>query len=187
MSTTSKNVLYNILSVAIQYLFPIITLPYASRILGVSNLGLINYFDSYIRWFILVSLIGLPLFSNNLKIRSKIFFQIQTLHIITMVCTLILYIIYFSGISRSNIDKELYILGGLVIFFNCFSFEWFYAGISDFSFVTKRLLIVRVISLLLLFVFVRNENDKFSYYALTVSNFFFSALINIFYIKRKVM
>ena len=60
--STRKNFAYNLVLTASNYIFPLITYPYVSRVLGVTNLGICNYVDSIIQYFILFSTLGIVSF-----------------------------------------------------------------------------------------------------------------------------
>lgn len=54
-----KNFTYSSILTISGYLFPFITFPYISRVLGVSNIGLCNFIDSIINYFIMFSMMGI--------------------------------------------------------------------------------------------------------------------------------
>ena len=54
-----KNFLYSSILTTANYIFPLITYPYVSRILGVTNIGLYNFADSIINYFIMFSMMGI--------------------------------------------------------------------------------------------------------------------------------
>ena len=56
-----RNILYNSILIASSFLIPIVTYPYISRVLGVSNIGVCNFIDSVIDYFLLFSMMGITL------------------------------------------------------------------------------------------------------------------------------
>ena len=48
-----RNFVYNGILTLSNYIFPLIVYPYVSRVLGVSNIGICNFVDSIVHWFIL--------------------------------------------------------------------------------------------------------------------------------------
>ena len=54
-----KNFVYSSILTISNYLFPLITYPYVSRVLGVTNIGICNYIDSIINYFVLFSSLGI--------------------------------------------------------------------------------------------------------------------------------
>ena len=47
--------IYSSILTTSQYLFPLLTYPYVSRVLGVTNIGVVNYVDSSVNYIILFS------------------------------------------------------------------------------------------------------------------------------------
>jgi O-antigen/teichoic acid export membrane protein len=75
-------------------------------------------------------------------------------------------------------------LGGLFILLNVFSIEWLFSGLSDFKYITIRSLIIRAISILLIFVLVKTKNDFKIYFILTILNIFLTVLLDVNYARR---
>ena len=59
MSNIKKNFFYSSILTTANYIFPILTYPYVSRVLGVNNIGICNFIDSIINYFILLSMMGI--------------------------------------------------------------------------------------------------------------------------------
>ena len=57
-----KNFLYSAILTISNYIFPLLTYPYVSRVLGVTNIGICNFVDSIINYFILFSMMGVSIF-----------------------------------------------------------------------------------------------------------------------------
>ena len=57
--SVKKNFFYSSILTVANYLFPLLTYPYVSRVLGVSNIGICNFVDSIIQYFILFSTLGI--------------------------------------------------------------------------------------------------------------------------------
>ena len=54
-----RNFIYSSILVTSNYIFPFITYPYISRVLGVTNIGICNFVDSIVNYFILFSMMGI--------------------------------------------------------------------------------------------------------------------------------
>lgn len=55
-----------------------------------------------------------------------------------------------------------------IFFFSAIGALWFYQGIEDFKYITIRALVVRTLSLIALFIFVKEKTDLFYYAAISV-------------------
>ena len=61
MANIKKNFLYSCFLTTANYIFPLLTFPYVSRILGATNFGLCNFIDGIIDYFVLFSMMGIGL------------------------------------------------------------------------------------------------------------------------------
>ena len=86
-----RNFVYNSILTLSNYIFPLIVYPYVSRVLGVSNIGICNFVDSTVHWFMLFSMMGISILGNremaaagdDRQRRSKAFSSLLTLNLIT--------------------------------------------------------------------------------------------------------
>lgn len=191
----SRNFLYNILQTVSAVLFPLVTFPYATRILGPEGIGTANFVENFCRYFMTFAALGIPIygvreiskFSESISDRSKVFFEIIFINIITTIICLCIYlsIIYSFSIFEKNI--EMYMLGIIYLFFNVFSVEWFFNGLSEFKFIALRSLLIRFLFIILLFAFVRDKDDVYWYFALNVFTLIINNIVNILFIKDKII
>ena len=81
---TQKNVFYNVMLAISQVLFPLITFPYLVRVLGPSEVGLLNFAESIARYFMLLAALGIPVYGireiakhqKDILKRSQVFTEI---------------------------------------------------------------------------------------------------------------
>ena len=59
---TRKNVFYNVLLAITQVLFPLITFPYLARTLGPEHVGVLNFAESFAKYFVLLAALGSPIY-----------------------------------------------------------------------------------------------------------------------------
>jgi len=189
-----KNIFFNLILTISQILFPLITFPYASRILGPSGIGSIVFVDSITQIFLLFSALGIPIYGvreisklkhDKLAI-SNLLSELLTIH---MCCTG-LFILFYLGLAlfipQLSAHFLLVLIGVAILIFNVFSLEWFFQGIENFSYITKRTLIVRIVFIILLFCFVSKKTDTVVYYSLMAGSSFLNAIINFNYSRRYV-
>ena len=58
--SVKKNFIYNLILTTVNMIFPLITAPYLSNVLGAENIGKVNYATSIINWFVLFAAFGIP-------------------------------------------------------------------------------------------------------------------------------
>lgn len=164
-----KNYLYNAGYQILLMLAPVITTPYVSRVLGAHNNGINTYTNGWVTFFYLVGQLGIALYGNreiayhrdNKYERSKIFWEIISLQIITSSLSLVAYLI--AVMLFSSAFKVYFLLQALWIVAYGLDISWYFMGMEDFKKTVTRNTIVKLISIALIFILVRNEGDLARY------------------------
>ena len=171
IKTVKLNFLLNLTRMILGMAFIVITTPYIARILGPKSLGKVEYVNSLITYFMLFSALGIPSYGvrevakyrDNSKELSKLVLEILTILCIT---TIIGYIVLF-GLLYSY--KSLYELKDIIlvmsinIICNNIGIDWFYQGIENQLYITKRFILVRILTLIAMFIFIKNKEDYLIY------------------------
>jgi O-antigen/teichoic acid export membrane protein len=189
-----RNFIYNLVLTGSNLLFPLLTFPYLSRVIGAEGLGTCNFILSFSQNFIIVAALGLPMYGmrevsrmgDDKEKRSALFYELLFFHILLTFFILVIYTVTVLLYSEFQNYKELTIMGGVSIFLNIFTIEWLFGGVSDFKFITIRSLIIRVISVGAIFIFVRGKSDINIYFAITVLVILLSAVTNINYARKYI-
>lgn len=189
-----KNFIYNIILMISQYIVPLIIYPYISRIFGIEKIGLINWIDSIINYFILFSTMGIGIegvraistLHNDKVEQNKVFCEITALHIICTTLIIILYITLVEFVYKLNIQKELFYIGCIKIASNAFLVEWYYKGLEKFKLITTRTILVKITYVAFIITFIKKPTDIYLYFLFTSLVVFFNALINCLYLKKEI-
>lgn len=195
MPSIKKNLLYNSTLTVSNYLFPFLTYPYVSRILGVANIGIYNWIDSIINYYIIFSVLGIGTVGireiarvkNNKKEVSQVFSSLLILNGITtflMLIILVLSAILFPTLAQY---KSMLIIGGVKLVFNYLLIEWFYIGIEKFKYITIRSILIKILYVISVFLFVKETDDYSIYYLLTTLMIVLSAFLNMIHSRKYVM
>ncbi|GFI66730.1 oligosaccharide flippase family protein [Muribaculum intestinale] len=194
MSSIKKNFIYSSLLTTTTIIFPILTYPYISRVLGVSSFGLCNFIDSIINYFILFTTLGLSVTGireiakvkhDSIALNST-FSSLITLSLVTTVIGSIILVIITFSVPQLFENKGLMLFGLLKLIFNSFLIEWFYKGIEDFKYITTRSVIAKCLYIIAIFVFVRQKSDYPIYYLICVLLIVFNAIVNIVHSRKFV-
>ncbi len=194
MPSVKKNFLYSSVLTTANYIFPLLTYPYVSRILGVTNIGVCNFIDSIINYFVLFSMMGIStvgirevaINKNNPQKLSSVFSSLLTLNAITTIIGIIVLAISTITVPKLQENIQLMFFGAFKLLFNLFLIEWFYKGLEDFRYVTMRTIIVKCFYVASVFIFVRKANDYPIYYLLTVLMVVVNAIINVIHSRKFV-
>lgn len=194
MASIKKNFAYNLILTFCGYLFPLVTFPYVSRVLGVQNIGICDFADSIINYFVLFSMLGVASFGvreiarvrDSFVRRSYVFSNLIAINLATTFLAIVVLVVCTYTIPKLTEYKPFLLVGIAKIIFNMFLIEWFYQGMQDFKYITIRSLAVRFIYVILVFVFVHDQDDALVYFFLTVPTGFMNAGINWVYSRRFV-
>lgn len=184
--------MYSFILTGANYIFPLLVYPYISRVLGVEKIGVCNFVDSIVNYFVLFSMMGMNILgireiaqcgNDKLKL-SQTFSNLFTLNCITTVVSCFIYIIAIITIPQLHEYRSLLCVGLLKILGNLFLIEWFFKGTENFKYITNRTITVRSLYVIAVFIFVKNKNDLSAYYILTTLVFVVNGIINWLYSSR---
>lgn len=180
--STKKNYLFNLIYQLITIIIPIFTIPYLSRTLGPKAIGTYSYTISIVTYFILFGSLGISLYGqreiayvqDNIKKRSKVFWELFFLRVFTIFLSSIIYSIFFVKTGTYVIYYRLLLLE---LFASFFDISWFYQGMEEFEKLTFRNVFIRILSVILIFLLIKNSNDLIKYLIIYIST---TALSNLF-------
>lgn len=176
LKTIQKNTILNIIRVIATAIFPLITYPYATRVLGVNNIGKVQFGLSIVSYFSLIAALGIKTYGsregayvrNNHKKFSELASEIFTLNILSTIASYILLVITLIFAEQLSSHRLLILIQSIVIIFTTISVEWVYTAEEDFLYITLREIAVQIISLILLFTLVKTDSDYYIYAAINV-------------------
>lgn len=160
----------------INYAFPLILIPYLTKVLGVENFGkyvfsfaIIQYATLFVSYGFDYSATKYVSINRENKIKlSSIFINVLTLRIlISLICTIIIYVTCEIIFDNSH-DKKLYLNGIGVFIGYALNPLWFFQGMEKMKFVTIINFISKLVSTLLVFIYIKDKNS------LELVNLFFS-------------
>lgn len=159
-----KNYLYNLGYQVLIILLPLVTTPYVSRVLGAKGIGTYGYTNSITQYFILFGCIGLNLYGqreiayyqNDIQKRSKVFFELLLLRIITVSISIILY--YFTFCQNPTYGY-IFSIQIIDVVASMFDISWLYQGMEDFKKIVLRNTLVKICGLIIIFMFVKSPAD----------------------------
>ena len=187
-----KNLIYNIIYQLLILILPLITMPYVSRVLGADGIGTYSYTYSIAYYFMIFGMLGLNNYGNRTiaKVRddkdklSKEFCSIYIFQLITTSAMIILYFIYilvfFEQYRYIAIIQSMYVISSM------FDINWFFFGIEKFKLTITRNTFIKVLSLVLIFTFVKTVEDVWKYTAILAGSTLFSNIILFSFLKRYV-
>ena len=192
MASIKKNFFYSAFLTSANYIFPLLTLPYLTRVLGVTNYGLCSFIDSVVNYFILFSTMGIAIVGireiasakNDTEKLNRTFKDLFVVNALFTVAAIVVLIAATFLVPKLYEERELMFFGAFKVAFNFLLIEWFYKGIEDFRFITVRTLLVKCLYVAAIFIFVRSSDDYAVYYLLSMLVIAVNAIINITYSRK---
>jgi O-antigen/teichoic acid export membrane protein len=183
---------YNLINVLTGLLFPLITFPYASRILMPSGMGQVQFYQSIINYIALFTALGIPLYAVKeiARVRDNIIERNRTaieILILFVSLTLVGYLVVGGlclFVTKVQEGITIFLLLSFHLILVALGAEWFYQGIEEFRYITIRSLAVRILSLVCLFIFVKQSGDLIVYALLIVLAEAGNNLLNFIHLKK---
>lgn len=158
------------------FIFPLITFPYVSRILMAEGVGKVNFATSIVAYFSMLGMLGIPTYGIRAcaKVRddkeklNKTVFEIMILNALVMSISLLLLFFCVLSIEKLYRERTLYLILSFTLFFNVLGVDWLYRSLEKYSYITIRSIVFKFISVILMFLFVHQSNDYVIYGAISV-------------------
>jgi O-antigen/teichoic acid export membrane protein len=171
-----KNLFYNLLYTASQLLFPLVTIPYVSRVLDPESVGRIGFIDSLTYFSIAIAEFGIMVYGtreiarlrNDIPALRNLVSELMLLHIVTSFFSFLFYFLaIYASYDRIG-DPRLILFSFCMLLFNAIACEWYFLGTEQFRFIALRLIITRFAALSAVFIFVKERDDYYLYYLIMV-------------------
>ncbi len=189
-----KNAALNMTKTVMSLVFPLITFPYASRVLGPVYIGKVNFAQSIVSYFSLIAALGISTYAvrESAKLRddrkklSVFVKEVFSLNMISTVVSYILFALALAVVPAFESYRKLLCVCGASVLFATLGMDWLYTGLEEFKYITVRSIAFQFISLILLFVFVRNQNDYLKYAGISVVSSVGSNICNFIHARHFV-
>lgn len=168
-SLLKKNGIYSSAYYLISIALPLVLAPYASRILGVNGIGEVAYAQAIFIYFQLLAGLGSGTYGQRLVAQKSLkkrdlslaFLEIWLLKIVLGFTGIIIFVFAIEGL---NLPLKLLLYVQIVdLAINFVDISWLYYGMQNFKTVIIRQLGIKLFTVLLVFIFVKSDQDGFKY------------------------
>lgn len=187
-----KNAALNMTKSVMSLVFPLITFPYSSRVLGPVYIGKVNFAQSVVSYFSLVAALGISTYAvrEAAKIRedkTQLSVFVKEIFTLNLISTFVAYI--FFGLALFFVPqlgeyKKLLIICGASILFTTIGMDYLYTALEEFKYIAVRSIFFQFLSLVLLFVFVKHQDDYYKYAAISVVSSVGSNVLNFLHARK---
>ena len=186
------NTILNMIKTGSNIIFPLITIPYVLRILSADNIGKVDFGNSFVSYFSLIASLGISTYAirecakvrDDRKKLDRVASQVFSINICTTIIAYVLMAIVLVEFRKLDSYRSLIIIQSTVLLFTTVGADWINTAMEDFVYITLRSVLFQILSLGLMFLFVKTSDDYVKYAVITVLSSSGSSISNIFY-RRK--
>lgn len=149
----------------INYLFPIVMIPYLLRNIGVENYGKVSVVFAIAQLIIIVADYGFNFTATQKiavtgKVEKKLVTIIYAYKVLILVASSILLLLYIFFWNIHN-GYEIFFLFSFIIYAGSQSFIplWLYRGINKIGYLSVFTMLTKILSLILMFLMVKQKDD----------------------------
>ncbi|PJM76619.1 flippase [Bifidobacterium felsineum] len=180
------NAVMNMILVSSSFIFPLITVPYVSRVLNPSGMGAVAFAQSIVSYFSLAALLGISTYGVRAcaQVRgdpeelSRTVEELLVILAASTTLTFAAYLLALQFVPRLAGDKPLFLIFGTALWLASFGVEWFYQAIEQYGYITIRSIAVKLIGLILMFAFVHQASDYHVYGMIVVFTGYGANILN---------
>lgn len=159
-----RNYLYNVGYQVLAIIVPLITSAYVSRVLRPEGVGANAFTNSIIQYFILFASMGIGYYGNrqiayvrdNRPKMAKTFWEIQIVKTIMTLVSIIAFEIFLIFYTR---QFDYMVAQSLNLVAVAFDISWFYEGVENFKVTVLKNSLVKIVSMIAIFVFIKGPYD----------------------------
>jgi O-antigen/teichoic acid export membrane protein len=171
-----SNYFINLLLSGINIIFPIFTFSYAANLFSPSGVGSIEFGNSIIQFFIILSNFGIPLYGlrvcsklrNNVVELVKNVQEIFLINIILISIAYLLFLIFLFLFISDSANFFIFFILGLNIIFSNLGLEWLFQSLENFKQLLFTNFSIKSVTLFLIIIFIKNASDIYIYLLILV-------------------
>ena len=181
------NFIMNFILTVSNFLFPLITFPYVSRVLLPEGTGKVAFALSIVSYFTIFASFGVATYGiravaqvrDDKERLSKTMHELLFINIISMTIVYVALAIAILVVPKFAMEKELFWVTSLFILFTIIGIEWLYKGLEKYQYITIRTIIFKIASLFLVFLFVKEKSDYIIFAFISIFAIVGSGVLNL--------
>lgn len=179
------NFIMNAILSMTSFIFPLISYPYVARILSPAGIGKVSFATSFIGYFSMFAQLGIPTYGiracakvrDNQKELTKVVHELLIINLLMDIISYVFLGICLFSIERLKQEKLLYIIISSTIILTSIGMEWLYKALEQYTYITMRSIVFKLIALVSMFLLIHNKSDYIIYggisiFAASASNIF---------------
>lgn len=187
------NSMLNVVRQICAVIFPLITFPYATRVLGTANYGMVSFGLSIISYIALIANLGVIEYAirEGAKVRDNkrefqmFSSQMLSINLLSTVFSLVLLLVLILFWKRLDGYAILLMIQSIGVISTTIGTDWINSAYEDYLFITVRYIVCSLLSLVLMFIMVRSSDDYLAYAFFTISSNLFANVLNFIHVRKR--
>ncbi len=176
-----KNIVFNNIYQIFNLLIPLILAPYISRVLTPAGVGIKSYTNTYVTYFTMIASLGTVEYGTReiarvrddpLKLSST-FWEIEILTLFSTLVSIVGWIFLASFYKEYSFYLWIWTIQIVGTMFNV---SWFFVGIEKLKYTLSVNFVIKILSFVLTFLFVKNVDDTWIYILILATSSFLGFL-----------
>ena len=188
-----RNFIFKVFYQVTAILVPLVTTPYLARVLGAGALGDYGYTYSIMTYFGLIAVFGFNVYGrreiartrDNTQDKSKVFWEIMFAKAIPISTAIIAYLLVSMLAFNSYYWPLLFALAPSLVY-HLFDTTFLPQGEENFQTVALRDFVIKLASVVCIFVFVHSPDDVWIYALAVSGSGFLSAFFMMLYARKRI-
>lgn len=181
MGKLISNYLFTVLYQLLIVITPFITTPYVSRVLKPEGIGTDAYVLSIVQLFLVFAALSIPIYGSrqiatklDQNERSKEFWSIYCVQLFISLITTVCYVLFIFTVQDYKI---LFLIHIFDLVAATIDISWYFIGKEQIKKIATRNIIIRVVSIILIFTLVKDIKDLPIYIMINTTTLFVGQLI----------
>lgn len=175
-------------------IIPLVSVPYAVRIIGAEYFGLINFAAAFTGFFIIVSDYGFNLTANRDAAKNRndsgkcneLYNSVQILKLFLLIVSSVLFIAFIFVFGNTFPDKSIFIISLGTLAGTALFPQWLFKGLEKMYYIAVPGIVIRSFATALVFVLVKEKADYIIYALLLNGSIFVLGLTGITIVRFKL-
>ncbi|MBO4631020.1 MAG: oligosaccharide flippase family protein [Lentisphaeria bacterium] len=185
-----SNLAYQSVFQILLMIIPLVTIPYVSRVLGSTNIGIYSYTFTIAYYFSVFSMLGIEQYGNRTIAQERkspsrldsILSELILCHFAIAITTTIVYFLFVCFFIKDF--KTVYYIQGIYLFSTVFDVNWFFWGMENYKITVSRNLVIKALTVLSIFCLVKTKDDLSVYAWILSLSAFVSQVCLWFYLPK---